>query len=238
MTRPGRPTRGDELLLARISAAAGREHLGKRSATYTGAAHTARTGTLWARGIAALPAFVPHRGPFTAKARDDARLDLYEHGATIAVTGRIHVIRYDTTTVFGTSTLHRHDPACDGTSCALTDIDGKRVVLHGGPEHGDAAEWCSAIQRGVTRAQLPQALAALEEGGRLTFGDIWLTRDEIGYGELRAPWPRVRHLGAREGAVGLDIDGRWHGPGPRAAGVPNLCVLGALAEHLGPHGAR
>ncbi|MFD7237803.1 DUF6585 family protein [Streptomyces syringium] len=238
MTGPAWRTRGEELLLARISAAAGREHLGKRRATYAAAAHTTHAKPSWARGIRGLPAFVRYGRLSATKGRDDARLDLYVRGMTIAVKGRILVVRYDTTSVFRTGSPHPHDPARVGTSCTLTGVGGERVVLSGRPEHGDAAEWRSGIERGVTRSRLPASLAALDRGDRLAFGDIWLTREKIGYGEVCAWWPQVRHLRIREEAVELDIDGRWHGPGPAVSQIPNLFVLSALVEHLGSGGQR
>ncbi|GAA0353221.1 DUF6585 family protein [Streptomyces blastmyceticus] len=230
MTGPMRRTRNEELLLARISAAAGREHLGRRRATYAGAAHTAHAKALRDRGIRGLSALLRYGGPSPANARDDARLDLYEYGMTVVVKRRIHVVRYDTTSVFRTSTPHSHDAAHVGTIYTLTGVDGERVVLRGGPEHGDAEEWWSEIQLGVTRAQLPLALSALDKGERLTFGDIWLTREEVGYGETRARWPQIRNIWIRKGAVKLDIDGTWHEPGCRISEIPNLFLLRALVE--------
>lgn len=230
MTGPTRRTRGEELLLARISAAAGRERLGKRRATYAGYAHTAHPKTSRARGIRGLLAFVRYGRSSGTTVRDEARLDLYVHGLTVAVAGRIHVIRYDATAVFRTSVPDPRDAAGAGAACTLTDVDGERVVLHGRPERGDAAEWRSAIQRGVISAQLPKVLFALDEGERLTFGDIWLTREEIGYGEVCARWPQVRAIRIREGAVEVDIDGTWHRSGSTAYEIPNLFILRALVE--------
>ncbi len=230
MTGPTRRTRGEELLLARISAAAGRERLGKRRATYAGYAHTAPAKDPQARGMRSLLGFVRYGRSSGANERDEARLDLYVHGLTVAVKGRIHVVRYDATSVFRTGLPDPHDAAGAGTACTLTDVDGERVVLRAWPERADAAEWRSAIQRGVISAQLPRALFALDEGERLTFGDIWLTREEIGYGEVCAPWPLVRGIRVRKGAVELDVDGTWHRLGPTASGIPNLFILRALVE--------
>ncbi|MEU4209602.1 DUF6585 family protein [Streptomyces sp. NPDC026206] len=239
MTGPTRRTPSEELLLARISAAAGREHLGRRRATYAGTAHTAHRKALGARGIRGLLAFVRYDRPSATKVRDDARLDLYEHGMTVAVQGRIHVVRYDTTSVFRTNTLHPHDSARAGTACTLTDVDGERVVLRGRPEPGgDATEWRSEIQRGVIRAQLPRALAALDMGECLAFGDIRLTREKVWCGEVCARWPQVRHIRIRKGAIKLNIDGTWHGLGSRVSEIPNLFILRALVERLGPDGVR
>ncbi|MFF4225068.1 hypothetical protein ACFYZH_19710 [Streptomyces abikoensis] len=243
MSDPTRRTRGEELLLARISAAAGREGLGRRRATYAAAARTARTAHAGIRGLLAL---VRHGGAAgTGNGRDAARLDLYENGMTVAVKGRIHVVRYDTTSVFTTSALQTEaarpsDAGRAGAACALTDVDGERVVLRPrcGPGPGGAPEWWSEVERGVVRAQLPQALAALARGERLAFGAVWLTGAEIGWGEVRARWSRIRRLrtGPGPGVFALDIDGTWHEPAVAESAIPNVSVLRALVERLGPGG--
>ncbi|MEU8579211.1 hypothetical protein [Streptomyces abikoensis] len=243
MSDPTRRTRGEELLLARISAAAGREGLGRRRATYAAAARTARTAHAGIRGLLALVRHGGAAGP--ANGRDAARLDLYENGMTVAVKGRIHVVRYDTTSVFTTSVFRTEaarpgDAGRAGAACALTDVDGERVVLRprGGPGPGGAPEWWSEVERGVVRAQLPRALAALAGGERLAFGAVWLTGAEIGWGEVRARWSRVRRLrtGPGPGVIALDIDGTWHEPAVAGSAIPNVSVLRALVERLGPGG--
>ncbi|MFG2177542.1 hypothetical protein ACGFLS_02280 [Streptomyces abikoensis] len=243
MSDPTRRTRGEELLLARISAAAGREGLGRRRATYAAAARTARTAQAGIRGLLALVRHGGAAGP--ANGRDAARLDLYENGMTVAVKGRIHVVRYDKTSVFTTSVFRTEaarpgDAGRAGAACALTDVDGERVVLRprGGPGPGGAPEWWSEVERGVVRAQLPQALAALAGGERLAFGAVWLTGAEIGWGEVRARWSRVRRLrtGPGPGVIALDIDGTWHEPAVAESTIPNVSVLRALVERLGPGG--
>ncbi|MEU3354433.1 DUF6585 family protein [Streptomyces sp. NPDC037389] len=244
MSDPMRRTRGEELLLARISAAAGRQRLGRRRATYAAAARTARTAhakALPARGIRCLLALVRHGGSAgagAANARDAARLDLYENGLTVAVKSRIHVVRYDTTSVFRTETTRAADTGHTGAACALTDVDGERVVLRYEPERGEVPGWWSGIEQGVIRAQLPRALAALAKGERLAFGAVRLTGEEIGWGEVSARWPRVRRLWTGPGAVRLDVDGTWHELGLTGPDIPNLFVLRALVERLGGDGAR
>lgn len=81
----------------------------------------------------------------------NARLDLYEHGLTVAVDGRIHTVRYDATTIVR-----------DGDGYTLTDVDGERIVLRGGAERGEprirsrgefrgAHEWGPEIQHVMQR---------------------------------------------------------------------------------------
>ncbi|MFH8570418.1 DUF6585 family protein [Streptomyces sp. NPDC017993] len=240
-TGPTPHSRGEELLLARISAAAGRAHLGKRRATYAGAAHPTRPPAGPARVIRCLLAFARYGRPSATKARAEARLDLYEHGMTVAVRRRIHLIRYDTTSVFHKGARLPHDSAGAGPTrlYTLTDIEGKQVELYGELGDSDAGEWVPEVQRAVTRAQLPRALAALDAGERLTFGDVWLTREEVGSGEVSARWPQVRQMETTYGTIRLNIDGNWHTLAPTAATIPNLFVFHTLVEHFrtgGVHG--
>ncbi|MEV4744562.1 DUF6585 family protein [Streptomyces sp. NPDC049555] len=234
MTGPVPPTRAEELLLARITAAAGREHLGKRRGTYTGVVRPASPKGLWDQGIGVLLTLARHLGSSAADVRDEARLDLYENGMTAAVKGLIHVVRYDTTSVFRTG----------AASHALTGVDGERIVLRDGPGQDDASQWWAEIERGVTRAQLPRALAALGRGERLAFGSIRLTREEIGCGKVRARWPQVRDLRIRQGALVLDTvdatshDATSHELDADLSRTPNLFVLRALVERLGRDGRR
>ncbi|MGW1196383.1 DUF6585 family protein [Streptomyces sp. NPDC002536] len=219
MTGATPPKRGEELLLARISAAAGRAHLGRRRATY--AAHVNGTGKR--RGIRGLPALVRSVLPSATRANPDARLDLYERGMTVVVKGRIRVLRYDTTSVFRQ----------DGTF-TLTDADGQRITL----SHGAAEEWAPEIQRAVTDAQLPLALARLGKGERLTFGDVWLTREGAGIAGVSARWSQVQRIEIRDGTVTIGVAGTRNGPETAASATPNLFVLRALVEHLRTEGGH
>ncbi|MEV0368911.1 DUF6585 family protein [Streptomyces sp. NPDC050636] len=236
MTRPTPRSRGEELLLARISAAAGREHIGKRRATYVGAAHTPHGHAVPVRWLRGLLAFARYGRPSATRTGADARLDLYEHGLTVAVDGRIHVVRYDTTSVLQKSTRHPHDSAArvlrTTLTYALTDVEGERVVLLGRPEDSGVAEWGPAIQRAVAHAQLPRALAALGRGERLAFGEVWLTREQVGSGAVSARWPQVRQIDITKGAIRLNTDGNWHSLMPTTSTVPNLFLFCALVERL------
>ncbi|GHF54983.1 DUF6585 family protein [Streptomyces morookaense] len=214
MTGGTPPQRGEELLLARISAAAGRAHLGRRCATYTAHAHAAPVG-----GIRGLLAHVRNGLPPVRRPRPDARLDLYERGMTVIVKGRIRIIRYDTTSVF------RQDRTF---ALTLTDADGERIAL----SRGEADEWIPEIQRAVTGAQLPPALARLDAGERLAFGDIWLTGEEVGTGVVSARWSQVQRIEIRDDVVIIGVTGMRNGPEAAASATPNLFVLRALVEYL------
>ncbi len=207
--------RAEELLLARVSEAAGRARLGRRRATYrapatvTGKRRRLRSG-----------------GGKGAGAGD--RLDFYEHGVTAAVDGRIHVIRFDTTVVRRRRVLSARGIT---RACVLTDVDGERIVLRGG-DFGHPEVWVPEIRRAVTEAQVPRALAALARRERLTFGPVWITEGGIGCGRASLRWSQVERIEIRNGAVAVRVAGRWRVWGSAASGIPNPSVFHALAEHL------
>ncbi|WP_240003222.1 DUF6585 family protein [Streptomyces cinnamoneus] len=238
MSWPASRTRSEELLLARISAAAGRERVGKRRATYSASAHTARERAEPPRGIHGLLARTRYLRSAAPKAGRDARLDLYERGMTVAVKDRIHVVRYDTTAVFQEIVPCQDEAGRVATAYTLTDVHGERVVLGGRPERGGAPAWGSEIQRAVAQAQLPRALDALDEGRRLVFGDIWLSGEEIGSGEVAARWPLVRRTEIRNGLVEVVIAGTSHGFACAVSEVPNLFVFWTLVERFRPGSGR
>ncbi|MFJ9034373.1 DUF6585 family protein [Streptomyces sp. NPDC102274] len=226
--------RDEELLLARISAAGGRAHLGRRRATYRAAPNgaTVRAGRGAAirllRRVVAEGACRLLRAGGRTGANTRARLDFYEHGMTAAVGGRIHVIRYDTTMVCLRRVL---SPRGFTHAHVLVDVDGERIVLRCG-DFGHPEVWGAEIRRAVTEAQVPRALAALAGGERLTFGPVWITRDEIGSRGTSLRWPQVQQIDMVNGSVAIRVAGRWQVLGSVAAGSPNGFVFHALAEHL------
>ncbi|MFE9906158.1 DUF6585 family protein [Streptomyces achromogenes] len=216
--------RAEELLLARISATAGRARLGRRRVTYR-----APPAEPWRRRPATAWLRRPPRadgGP--ARSRPGARLDLYEHGVTAAVGRRIHAVRFDTTVVRRCTVLTSR-----GVSGALVlvDVHGERVVLRRG-DFARPQEWWSAICGAVVAAQTPRALAALRQGARLDFGSLWVTADAVGSGRTSLRWSEVRRIEVRNGFVAIRADGRRLLWATGASGIPNLCVLRSLAEHL------
>ncbi|GAA2686233.1 DUF6585 family protein [Streptomyces lunalinharesii] len=238
MTAATPRARGAELLLARISAAAGRARLGRRRATYPVTAHRPRARRGPFRAIRLLAHLAPGGGSTASRASPNARLDLYEHGATVALNGRIHVVRYDTTSMFRHRTRSRGSaPSGGSVRHTLTDVDFRYLVLRGGPDGGDPLPWEAELQRAVTRAQLPGALAALRRGERLSFGDVWLTGEQIGSGGRRTPWSRVQRIGVQEGVLVVTTGGAEHRCGP-VSRIPNPFVFWALVERHRTDGAR
>ncbi|MFH9659643.1 DUF6585 family protein [Streptomyces sp. NPDC017248] len=245
--------REEELLLARVSAAAGRAQLGRRLVTYrppraepgtgrTAGADTPRLPGAGGGPVARVRRLLRIGGGSVARARrlprvwgpvtgTGARLDLYEYGMTAAAGGRacpVHVVRFDTTVVHRRRVLSSRGVT---RALSLVDVDGERIMLRCG-DFGRPEEWWPAIRRGVVDAQLPHALAALRRGARLAFGPVWLTRDEVGSGGRALRWAQVQRIETGNGVVAVRVAGRWQVWTAVASGIPNLCVLHALAEHL------
>ncbi|MGW1954213.1 DUF6585 family protein [Streptomyces sp. NPDC001920] len=272
--------RADQLLLARVSEAAGRAGLGRRRGTYRGPfaaprglwaavadirrrlgqggrAETSMTGARTgpagtrtgptaallgltralsspARALSSLAS--GQLGPAGARFSPTGarlgptrpRLDLYEHGLTIAVDGRIHVVRYATTEIRRRRTLSRQGIT---RAQVVIGVDGEPVVLRPGDfEHPKV--WCAEISRAVTDARVPVALAALARGARLTFGPVWITRDEVGSRGTSLGWAQIERIEVLDGSVAVRAAGRWQVWRGVASGIPNLCVFRALVEQL------
>jgi hypothetical protein len=217
--------RDEELLLARISAAAGRADLGRRYATYR--APRTEPGTRWAAAVGAGVRHLLRTGgrPVTGAG---ARLDLYERGMTAFTGGRIHVIRFDTTVMRRLRVLSPRGVTC---ALALVDVDGERVVLYRG-HFGRPGEWWPEVGRAVADAQVPRALAALRRGARLAFGPVWITGDEVGSRGTALRWTQVQRIETLDGSFAVHAADRRRVWVTAASGIPNLCVLRALAEHL------
>ncbi|WP_433195554.1 DUF6585 family protein [Nocardia sp. CA-107356] len=162
-----------------------------------------------------------------------SRLELYQHGLTVAFRGEVRVCRYDMTSVLQNIVRHTEYGSTTHISYAYTcvDITGAKVIVRSGFERSN--EWGPAIQRAVTDAQLPRAAAALDAGQRLDFGDIWMTADLVGSGGKSMPWSRIEETRVRDGLVGLRVAGQWRALTTTPLRyVPNFFVFLALAEDL------
>ncbi|WP_405583270.1 DUF6585 family protein [Streptomyces sp. NBC_01092] len=213
--------RADALLLARVSEAAGLARLGRRRATYRAPTHRASTQRASTRRLLRVDGGSGSEGA-------GARLDLYEHGLTVTVDGRIHVVRYDTTVVRRRRVL---SPQGLTRAHVLVGVDGERIVLRCG-DFGEPQEWGPEIHRSVADAQVPRALVALTRGERLVFGPVWITRAELGSRGTTLRWAQVQRIEVLKGSVAVRTAGRWQVWGSVTSGIPNLCVLRALVQHL------
>ncbi|MFF5475131.1 DUF6585 family protein [Streptomyces achromogenes] len=215
--------RAEELLLARISATAGRARLGRRRVTY----RAPLTGPWRRRSVTAWLRYLLRAdgGPARSPA---SRLDLYEHGLTVAVGRRMHAVRFDATVVRRCTVLTSRGVT---GALVLVDVQGARVVLRRG-DFARSQEWWSVICGAVVAAQVPRALDALRQGARLEFGSLWVTADAVGSARTSLRWSEVQRIEVRNGFVAVRADGRRLMWATGASGIPNLCVLRSLAEHL------
>ncbi|MEU6561167.1 DUF6585 family protein [Nocardia nova] len=164
---------------------------------------------------------------------DGARLDLFDAGLVMVRPERLWVARYDSTTVYQDIVTHvrTNGPRYTTYVYTFTDIQGVDFVIGqgiSGPE-----EWGLAIQRAVAEAQTPQALAALQGGNRLVFGELWMTWHEVGSTRNSAPWNQVNQVSIHDGRLSVDVAGRWFAlTSALVRDIPNFLVFKALAEHM------
>ncbi|GAA3048247.1 hypothetical protein GCM10017562_07970 [Streptomyces roseofulvus] len=163
----------------------------------------------------------------------DARLEQYEGGLVVHLKGRIRVVRYaDTTVLDHTVRRTRYGRTLSVTySFGLTDTEGRNLVVGSLFAGGDV--WGPLLRYDAARAQLPDALARLDAGDRLTFGIIWLNAAELGSGRTSAPWRLVGGVEVEGGTITIRAEGRR---GPLAVAptryTPNVSLLLALTETL------
>lgn len=265
---------GQDEFLTLIDGAAVRNRLGERRAVYPGTQSQAGslgcavTGVVVLGGLAAVLslteaavlAVVPlgllllvplgiwiERS--TTKKNRGLRLDLHDHGLTAVVKGRVHAVRYESTSVLQNTVRHTGVGGYTSYAYTLTDVDGAKVVLRGRADRtGEVAEkgkfanpreWGPAVQEAVTRAQLPRAVVTLNSGGRLDFGRLWVTRDGVGSARESAQWHEIQEIKVFDGFVKLKVAGRWRALTSAAVStIPNFFVFLALAEHLRSTGGR
>ncbi|MEV5573593.1 DUF6585 family protein [Spirillospora sp. NPDC052269] len=163
----------------------------------------------------------------------DGRLDLFERGLILAFEGRLRAFRYDRTSVQQAITRHKRGSQTVRITYAytMTDLSGEKMTLREGLAHPEL--WGPAIQKAVTDAQLPNAVARLRAGERLDFGPLWLTASEVGSRSKSVAWPKVDEVQIRNGIVSLRVTGKWLSLSTTSvSSIPNFFVFLALADHL------
>lgn len=90
------------------------------------------------------------------------------------------------------------------------------------------------IVREVTRVQLPRAMAAIQRGETVTFGELALNARGITCtGRSQVPWAQVDRVQVNRGYVSLRQAGRWQSwSRGQASQIPNLFVFLTLADLL------
>jgi hypothetical protein len=90
------------------------------------------------------------------------------------------------------------------------------------------------IAREVTRVQLPRAMAAIEQGQTVTFGDLALNAGGLGCSRHGVvPWTEIERVQVNRGYVSLRRAGKWLSWSSKPASqIPNLFVFLTLVDLL------
>lgn len=166
--------------------------------------------------------------------KEGQQLLFFEQGLVcVGVGGQVFVRRWDSTTVYQNTVRHYRNGAYVRTSYSYRLIDpaGQTLGLAGGFHRPE--EWGQAIQQAVTDAQLPRAVAAIQSGGSLSFGDISLNRETVWASGKSVPWTRIQEIKVKDGRVSLRVEGKWLAlTTTMVRSIPNFFVFYALAERL------
>ncbi|MEV5703522.1 DUF6585 family protein [Actinoallomurus sp. NPDC052274] len=85
----------------------------------------------------------------------------------------------------------------------------------------------------MTDAQLPGAVAAVQAGQTLTFGDISISREAVWASGKTVPWVQIQEIKVKDGRVSLRVHGKWLSlTTTMVRSIPNFFVFYALAERL------
>ncbi|MEV5836279.1 DUF6585 family protein [Nocardia sp. NPDC052112] len=159
-----------------------------------------------------------------------ARLDLFDFGMTVYRSGeQVAGFRWNTAEVrqqvipFQTSAPTEYSLRMSGPDGAEAAFDDTLF--------GDARDWGRAIQSAVTLAQLPRAVAAIDDGATVEFGEITLDLTALYFRSRAYTWEHIQLIDARSGLVRMKVDGNWVSLTP-VGQVPNFYIFNELAERL------
>lgn len=163
------------------------------------------------------------------------RLYLFENGLIeLNAAGAPAAFRWDSMAVLQEIVRKKAYGATIATVYAYTlfKADGSKIKLTGFFEN--PAAWGQVIQREITRAQLPSAVAALERGEAVHFGDIAVTSQGISTTKrAELPWTEINKIIVRNGQVSVLKAGRmisW--TNTQVKNIPNFFVFFALTERF------
>ncbi|NKX87718.1 hypothetical protein HGA10_10380 [Nocardia coubleae] len=179
--------------------------------------------------IAAVPVMLAFRRGIINRQNRAARIDLFEYGVTVYHSGqRVAGFRWDTTEV-RQEEIPFHDTVPVVYRLELTGPAGRAEIDEEG--FARAREWARAIQSAVTATQLPLAVAAIDNGGTVNFGDLGLSLDALTYKGEPFPWTNIQLIDARSGHIRLKVAGMWMSLAPVNT-IPNFYIFNELAERL------
>ncbi len=159
-----------------------------------------------------------------------ARLDLFDFGMTVYRSGeQVAGFRWNTAEVrqqvipFQTSAPTEYSLRMSGPDGAEAAFDDTLF--------GEARDWGRAIQSAVTLAQLPRAVAAIDDGATVQFGEITLDLAALYFRSRAYTWEHIQLIDARSGLVRMKVDGNWVSLTP-VGQIPNFYIFNELAERL------
>ncbi|MEU1819333.1 DUF6585 family protein [Streptomyces roseifaciens] len=168
------------------------------------------------------------------------RLDLFAHG--LVFTGpraSLHVYRWDAMSVLEWIRDPTRNSLYYGRTWIykLTAPGVRSVKIRGGMTEGggiaDVEQWGPAILKAVTEAQLPGALAALERGRTLEFGDLAVSREALTAVGVSIPWKQIGDVTYEGGDLVFKAAGRrWARVRASVLRIPNRPLLDVLIGHL------
>lgn len=191
------------------------------------------TGTIVFAIIALIPLVAAWlRGSLTGAVRT-ARMDLFDHGLTVYRSGQeIAAFRWDTAEVRQSVIPSRGAAAAASTEYSMT-LDGPDGSHESFDERqfDGAHEWGPAIQSAVTATQLPRAVAAIDSGQQVSFGEIAVDLGELTFAGVNYPWEQVDTIDAQGGLIRFKSGSRWVTL-PPIEDIPNFYIFNEVAERL------
>lgn len=180
--------------------------------------------------IAAVPVLLALRRGVSNRQNRAARIDLFDQGVTVYRSGqRVAGFRWDSMEV-RQETIPFHDTV---PVTYLLHLSGPGGVAATIDEVGfvRAREWARAIQSAVTATQLPAAVATIDNGDTLVFGDLGLDLDALTFHDESLPWDQIQLIDARSGHIRIKLAGTWRSLTPVST-IPNFYIFNELAERL------
>lgn len=159
-----------------------------------------------------------------------ARLDLFDYGMTVYRSGeQVAGFRWDSAEV-RQQVIPFQNSALTEYSLHMTGPDGAEAAFDDS-QFADGRDWGKAIQSAITLAQLPRAVAAIDDCATVYFGEIALDLTALYFRSRAFAWEQIQLIDARSGLVRMKVDGIWVSLTP-VGQIPNFYIFNELAERL------
>jgi len=147
--------------------------------------------------------------------------------------GQVEVVRWEQIAAFWQAVTKRYTNGIyTGTThlYTLQRIDG--VTLKFNDTLGKVEALGNAIQREVTRVQLPKYIYAYNAGNTITFGPISINQQGVSNGKELLPWSQNKGIEVRRGIVSVKKEGKWlNWSSVGVPRIPNFYVFMALVDY-------